>query len=140
MADICTNLTAFFHTEQGCFSINHHTCTYTPWAARGPPKVLDLFTAGGRMPLSPPPLTISVLRAVRNTTAAPPASWGGRGPSSEPPPLPPPPSLTMSSHFFRFPGVYENRREGLCSELPLTRREGQPLFVVDVVVCDHANE
>lgn len=54
---------------------------------------------------------------------------------------PPPPSI--SSHFV--PGLYSNLFEGLCStcsgaELPLTCGEGQPLFGVDVVVCDHTDQ
>lgn len=114
MAEICTNLTAFFfHTEQGCFSIYHHTCTYTPSVARKPPKVLDLFTRGTDAPLSPSPNT-SVLIAVRNTTARFDSALGWRAPSRQTrrsrARLSRAGTLSScpadSSHFLQFPGVY----------------------------------
>lgn len=141
MAEICTNLTAFFHTEQGCFSIYHHTCTYTPSVASQPLKVLNLFTGGTDAPLSPFPEYFSV-KGGANTTAlglerSLQAELGGVSLFSCPS------SPSISSHFF--PGLYSNHCEGLCSacsgaELPLTCREGQPLFGVDVVVCDHTDQ
>lgn len=99
------------------------------------------------MPLSPLSLNISVLRAVQNTTAhlgcelglerSLQAELGGVCLLSCPP------SPSISSHFV--PGLYSNRCEGLCStcsgaELPLTCGEGQPLFGVDVVVCNHTDQ
>lgn len=96
------------------------------------------------MPLSPPSLNISVLRAVQNTTAT--GAGAGEIPAAEPGwvcLLSCLPSLSISSHFP--PGLYSNRCEGLCSacsgaELPLTCGEGQPLFGVGVVVCDHTDQ
>lgn len=98
------------------------------------------------MPLSLPSLNISVLRAVQNTTARFDCDCElgpERSLQAEPGGvclLSCPPSPSISSHFV--PGLYSNRCEGLCStcsgaELPLTCGEGQPLFGVDVVVCDH---
>lgn len=98
MAEICTNLTAFFHTEQGCFSIYHHTCTYTPSAAREPPKVLNLFTGGGRMPLSPPfPEYFSVKGGAKHNRAL--RLRAGAGAVSSPVPCPPTPAPSPVDKF-----------------------------------------
>lgn len=141
MAEICTNLTAFFHTEQGCFSIYHHTCTYTPSAASQPLKVLNLFTGGTDAPLSPFPEYFSVKGGAKQPRAGAgeiPAGRAGQGLSPLLPPFP-------VDKFSFLPGLYSNRCEGLCStcsgaELPLTCGEGQPLFGVHVVVCDHTDQ
>lgn len=98
MAEICTNLTAFFHTEQGCFSIYHHTCTYTPSEASQPLKVLNLFTGGTDAPLSPFPEYFSVKGSAKHNRALRlrlragageiPAGRAGRGLSPLLPPFP----------------------------------------------------
>lgn len=92
------------------------------------------------MPLSPPSLNISVLRAVQNNRELGLERSLQAAPGLSPllPPFP-------VDKFSFLPDLYLNRCEGLCStcsgaELPLTCGEGQPLFGVDVVVCDHTDQ